>query len=150
MKKIVSLFLSLMLASSLVACENTALVESVLQESGLPTIQLESMVGSSGSSIESSMPNVSIVPDTGKVLIAYFSLFGNADCTEGVDAIASASIVMDGTRRYSTTEYLANLIQKEVGGDIHLIETLEQYPSNYDEVISQNHDESHSRGDCHL
>lgn len=82
-EKLRILFLSLMLANSLVACENTALVESVLQESGLPTIQLESMVGSSGSSIESSMPNVSIVPDTGKVLIAYFSLFGNADCTEG-------------------------------------------------------------------
>lgn len=141
MKKIVSLFLSLMLVSSLVACGNTAPVESVSQESDLTAIQLESVAGYSSNSIESSMSNVSNAPDTGKVLIAYFSLFGNADYTEGVDAIASASIVMDGTERYGTTEYLANLIQKEVGGDVHLIETVEQYPSDYDEVISQNHDE---------
>ncbi len=66
------------------------------------------------------------------VLIAYFSRIGNIDSEYEVDATSSASVVVAGESILGNTEYMANLIQKEVGGDIHFIETKEKYSSDYD------------------
>lgn len=41
----------------------------------------------------------------------YFSRYGNTEYPDDVDATTSASIVADGTGRYGTTEYIANMIQ---------------------------------------
>lgn len=46
----------------------------------------------------------------GKTLIAYFSLWGNVNYPDGVDATTSASIVVDNSH-FGTTEYVARMIQ---------------------------------------
>jgi len=75
-----------------------------------------------------------------KTLIAYFSLWGNVDYPEGVDATTSASIVVND-RNFGTTEYIAQMIQEETGGDLHLIQTVEKYLDDFQEVIDQSHGE---------
>lgn len=77
----------------------------------------------------------------GKTLIAYFSLGRNSGNFETADAITSASIVIENNTRYGTTEYMANLIQKQVGGDLYSIEVAEPYSQDFDEVVDQNHAE---------
>ena len=74
------------------------------------------------------------------VLIVYFSRWGNTEFPEDVDATASASIVVDG-EDYGTTEYVARLIQEQIGGDLHLIQTQEKYPADFDELRDLNHEE---------
>jgi flavodoxin len=113
MKKIYTAFIMLVLSVFFVACGNDAPCES------------------------SPSPDA----DASRVLIAYFSLFGNADYPQGVDATTSASIAVDGSGRYGTTEYIANMIKQAAGGDIHLIQTATPYPVDFDEVIDQNHKE---------
>lgn len=72
-------------------------------------------------------------------LIVYFSRYGNTDYPENVDATTSASIVSINNRKYGATEYIADVIQNYVGGDVVLIETEEPYPENFSEVVMQNH-----------
>ena len=74
-------------------------------------------------------------------MIAYFSRYGNTDYPDDIDASSSASVVLDGEERCGTTEYIANLIQQSVGGELHLIETKETYPKDFDELTDKNHDE---------
>lgn len=76
-----------------------------------------------------------------KTLIAYFSLGRNSGNFETADATTSASIVIDNTSRYGATEYIANLIKQQVGGDLYSIEVTEPYSADFDEVVDQNHSE---------
>lgn len=77
----------------------------------------------------------------GNILIAYFSRYGNTEYPEDVDATTSASIVVDnGT--FGTTEYVARLIQEKTGGDLHLIETVTPYTTDFDELRDVNHNEA--------
>ncbi len=76
-----------------------------------------------------------------KTLIAYFSLGRNAGNFETADATTSASIVVENDTCYGATEYIASLIQQEVGGELYSIEVSEPYPQDFDEVVSQNHEE---------
>ncbi len=75
------------------------------------------------------------------VLIAYFTLGKNAGDPGNVDATTSASLVNDGTELYGTTEYVGRMIQSAAGGDLHLIETVEPYSTDFDTVVDQNHEE---------
>ena len=76
------------------------------------------------------------------ILIAYFGRLGNTDFPEDVDATTSASIVLgkDGDLQ-GTTEYVASYIQENIGGDLHLIQTIEPYPADYDATVDRNHQE---------
>lgn len=73
-------------------------------------------------------------------MIAYFSRWGNTEYPDDVDATTSASIVIDG-ENYGTTEYVARMIQENVGGDLQLIQTQVPYPSDFDELRDLNHSE---------
>lgn len=97
----------------------------------------------SNSSAEEDIPSSeSPVSDAdGKTLIAYFSLWGNVDDPEGIDATTSASIVISNSR-FGTTEYVARMIREEAGGDLYLIETAKSYPADFQAVINQNHEET--------
>ena len=75
-----------------------------------------------------------------KILIAYFSRWGNTEYPDNMDASTSASIVIDD-ERFGTTEYVARMIRQTVGGDIHLIETANPYTSDFDELRDVNHAE---------
>lgn len=77
-----------------------------------------------------------------RILIAYFSLKENVEYSDNVDASTSASLVVDNDELYGTTEYVAKLIQENAGGDIYKIQTVELYPSVFDDVVDQNHEEA--------
>ena len=81
------------------------------------------------------------VPGNGKILIAWFSRWGNTDYPADVDASTGASIIIDNGTRRGTTEVVARYIQTAVGGDLHLIETSNPYPTAFDDVRDQNHEE---------
>lgn len=72
------------------------------------------------------------------VLIAYFSIPEDVDTT---DAIAGASIVVRDGEKLGNTEYVAELIQETVGGDLFRIETVEEYPLDHDPLVDQAADE---------
>ncbi|NCB99123.1 MAG: hypothetical protein EOM34_00385 [Clostridia bacterium] len=75
-----------------------------------------------------------------RILIVYFSRYGNTDYPEDVDATTSASIIEDsGT--FGTTEYVARIIQDKTGGDLHLIETVTPYTADFEELRDVNHNE---------
>ena len=71
----------------------------------------------------------------------WFSRWGNTNYAADVDATTGASILVDKGTRRGTTEMVARYIQTAVGGDLHLIETSEPYPTEFDDVRDQNHAE---------
>lgn len=85
--------------------------------------------------------NAQQMPEDKRVLIAYFSRYGNTDFSADTDASTSASIVADGQSKYGTTEYLARLIQQNIGGDMYLIQTENKYPEDFQTLVVQNHEE---------
>lgn len=76
----------------------------------------------------------------GRVLIAYFSVPEDVDIS-GVDAISSASIVVQEGEVYGNTEYVAKIVQETIGGDLFRIETTEDYPLDHDPLVDQAADE---------
>ena len=76
-----------------------------------------------------------------RVLVAYFSRYGNTDYDSGVDATTSASVVVQDGQQQGTTERIARMIAEQTGGDLHRIETAEAYPTDFDDVAAQNHRE---------
>lgn len=82
-----------------------------------------------------------VVPGNGKILIAWFSRWGNTNYAAEVDATTGASIIVDNGTRRGTTEMVARYIRTAVGGDLHLIETSEPYPTEFDDVRDRNHAE---------
>lgn len=86
-------------------------------------------------------PGTPVTPGKSKMLIAYFSRWGNTDYPADVDASTGASIQIHNGNKYGTTEVVAQYIQSAVGGDIHLIETTNRYPISFDDVRDLNHAE---------
>ena len=76
-----------------------------------------------------------------RVLVAYFSRYGNTDYDSNVDATTSASVVVENGQRQGTTELIARMIAEQTGGDLHLIETADSYPTDFNDVVDQNHQE---------
>lgn len=82
-----------------------------------------------------------VTPGNSKILIAYFSRWGNTDYPSDVDASTGASIQIRNGISQGTTQIVAEYIQSVVGGDIHLIETSSRYPVSFDDVRDLNHSE---------
>ena len=76
------------------------------------------------------------------ILVAYFSLWGNANDAPNVDVTSSASIVLQENVRKGTTEVIADWILNALGGDKFLIQTEESYPTDFQSVIDRNHEEA--------
>lgn len=66
-----------------------------------------------------------------KILITYFTV----PETDGTDTSASASRVADGDTVYGNTQYIAQLIQEETGGELFEIKTVQEYPGTHDELL---------------
>lgn len=130
MRKMIAVFTSVLMVFTLAACgndEEKQLLpeESIVSDSPAPPVQGEpGETESTGSS----------------VLIAYFSMPEDVD-TSGVDAVASASIVVRDGERQGNTEYVAKIIQETVGGDLFRIETIQDYPLDHDLLVDQAADE---------
>lgn len=82
-----------------------------------------------------------VTPGNGKILIAYFSRWGNTNYPADVDASTGASIQIRNGNCQGTNQIVAEYIQSAVSGDIHLIETTNSYPVDFDAVRDQNHAE---------
>lgn len=74
------------------------------------------------------------------ILVVYFSRVGNTQFKNNIDASTAASIVANNNR-IGITEYAANVIKNELNADIKLIETVDKYPENFNELRNKNHDE---------
>jgi len=73
----------------------------------------------------------------GNILIAYFTV----PETDGVDAVSGASrVVVDG-EVLGNNQYIAQLIQQSVGGDLFRIETVQEYPGSHDALLDFAYDE---------
>lgn len=65
------------------------------------------------------------------ILIAYFTV----PETDGVDTVASASRVVTEDGVVGNTEFVAREIQKNLGGDLFAIETVQEYPGSHDSLL---------------
>lgn len=86
------------------------------------------------SSAASASDGAETAEEPGGILIAYFSVPEDVD-TEGVDAVAGASVVVREGEVLGNTEYMASIIQQTVGGDLFRIETVEDYPLDHDALV---------------
>lgn len=105
-----------------------------------PQTDLPETPGNPGNDDDDDTPGT-VTPGNGKILIAWFSRWGNMNYAADVDATTGASIIVDNGTRRGTTEMVARYIRTAVGGDLHLIETSEPYPTEFDDVRDRNHAE---------
>lgn len=131
MKKFLAVFLTLVLAGSLAACGNTPSDSSDVPDmpdasAGTPASGAEENAGTEGAA----------QADGSNILIAYFTMPEDVD-TAGADAVAGASVVVNGGETMGNVEYMAGIIQNTVGGDLFRIETVQQYPLDHDALVDQ-------------
>ena len=106
-----------------------------------PQTDLPETPGNPGTDDDNDDTPGTVTPGNGKILIAWFSRWGNTNYAADVDATTGASIIVDNGTRRGTTEMVARYIRTAVGGDLHLIETSEPYPTEFDDVRDRNHAE---------
>lgn len=136
MKKIIAIMLTGIMAVSLAACgsmENSNPSQTQTQENEIR----EPVNSSENSSERSESTDAQTDQNTDEpneesaekqdVLILYFS----ADNTKDVDAVSSATPIVDGM---SSVEWIANIIHDKVGGDIVPIIPSEDYPLEYNDL----------------
>lgn len=117
MKKLIMLVLTMILAIGLTACGNQ---------------QTETITNNT----DNEPSNVIESSENSKMLIAYFSV-PEAVTTTGVEAVASASIVVDEGEKLGNTEYVARVLQDTTSGDLFRIETVDDYPLDHEPLIAQ-------------
>lgn len=140
MKKGLALMLGIILMFSLTACGTKTSQPEEIETAGSDGLTMTEEA-TADTELETSEPNEeSAKENSGNILIVYFSRWGNTEYPDDVDATTSASIVIDG-ENYGTTEYVARMIQENVGGDLQLIQTQVPYPSDFDELRDLNHSE---------
>lgn len=130
MKKIISVIISALMVISLVSCGNNE-TGSTNNESGKSAQSDESTT--KNNSIAENKSDSNNIPSTGQsnILITYFTM----PETDGVDTVAGASrVVVDG-EVLGNTQYIAQLIQQSVGGDLFAIETAQEYPGSHDPLL---------------
>ena len=77
---------------------------------------------------------VSSADDTNgeKILIAYFAVAENSD----VDAISSASVLVDDGEAKGLSKFLADIIAERTGGELFSIRTEEKFPGEYEPLAN--------------
>lgn len=146
MKRLTVFLMAAVLGISLSACQNAAeeteAATSVsAAESSQPEAATEMALSTEPETVEATETAEAGTENAKSILIAFFSLGRNAEYPDDIDASSSASLVMDEDELVGTTEYVSRLIQDNIGGDLHSIETLQPYPADFDAVVDQNHDE---------
>lgn len=142
MKKFPSVLLVFSLLFMLTACSSS--VDPLQESSGQTTSPSSQQDSVSVSDAVLEPESTESEQSANNTLIVYFSRWGNTEYPSDVDATTSASIVVDNDLRYGTTEYVANMIAENVGGDLHRIETVIPYTADFDELRDVNHDEMSS------
>lgn len=140
MRKGLALMLGIILMFSLTACGTKTSQPEEIETIGSDDLTMTEEA-TTDTELETSESNEeSAKKNSRNILIAYFSRWGNTEYPDDVDVTTSASIVVDG-ENYGTTEYVARMIQENVGGDLQLIQTQVPYPTDFDELRDLNHSE---------
>ena len=130
MKKLTVFLLSMIALLTLVSCGKFSQTGTTSEPSGT-----SNQMPSAGNQ-ESNQDTAVSAADTStgqesKTLIVYFSVPEDVN-TNGVDAIAGASVVVSDGEVLGNTEYVARIIQQTIGGDLFRIETADPYPVDHD------------------
>lgn len=135
MKKFIAIFLSVLLVLSLVACgnNNQSEMENKQTQIQTATVQTENVENNVGGTEENAgnSTNSKGTEDGSNILIAYFSVME----TDGVDTVSSASRVVVNGEVLGNNQYIAQIIQKETGGDLFCIKTVEEYPTMHSSLL---------------
>ena len=135
MKKLTAFLLSMIALLTLVSCGKSSQTGTTSEPSGT-----SNQMPSAGNQ-ESNQDTAVSAADTStgqesKTLIVYFSVPEDVN-TNGVDAIAGASVVVSDGEVLGNTEYVARIIQQTVGGNLFRIETEDTYPLDHDPLVDQ-------------
>lgn len=76
-----------------------------------------------------------------KIRIAYFTLADNYENSSEMDAISQASINLENKELIGSTQYFANAIRAEIGGDLFSVIVKEPYPNDYDKIVDMGSEE---------
>lgn len=90
-----------------------------------------------GNETETETETQTVNSGTSNILIAYFSVME----TDGVDTVGGASRVAVDGEVLGNNEYMAKLIQKETGGDLFEIKTVQNYPTTHEPLLQFAYDE---------
>ena len=140
MKKSTTILLSALLLLSLAACgnNNQNAAEDTPAETVAPTtepdessITEENTEESANDETENTETLDTAEAGNGNILVAYFSVME----TDGVDTVAGASRVAVDGEVLGNNEYIAQIIQRETGGDLFAIETVQDYPTTHDSLL---------------
>lgn len=138
MKKTTAILLSGLLALSMTACgkEQQNTVEERTVEITAPTAEPADDSIEQNPSGDTESANAA---ETGSsnILVAYFSIMETGD----VDTVAGASRVAVNGETLGNNEYIAQIIQRETGGDLFSIETVHEYPTTHDPLLEYAYNE---------
>lgn len=137
MRKIAVICLSALMVFSLTACgsgsQNRA--EDTQEESRttVPDAEPEDNGAESAEQNSDAEAENGNIADTGSgnILVAYFSVME----TDGVDTVGGASRVAADGEVLGNNQYIAQIIQQQVGGDLFSIETVQEYPTTHEPLL---------------
>ena len=121
MKKISAVILAALLLCT--GCSESGSSSSESSSSGFSSSEKPPQSGNTSSNSSNSAE----AGGNSRVLIAYFTV-----PEDDVDTVARASVVVKDGKKYGNTEYVANLIQQSIGGDLFAIEAVKEYTHNHD------------------
>lgn len=133
MKKISVIALIATMTLTLSACGNKSQTEDTANNNS----RIEQSADTESTSETESAVDENVQTGDSHILIAYFSVME----TDGIDTMSSASRVVKGDERMGNNEYIAKTIQKETGGNLFQIKTVQDYPTTHDDLLEYAYDE---------
>lgn len=138
-KRIVTLMIAVVFTVGVTACGSSsdpAQGSGNAAQSGTDAAEETDGAGETDASAQDGQTEGGAQTGGSNILIAYFSVPEDID-TDGIDADAGASIVVKDGQVMGNLEYMADVIQQTVGGDLFRIETVEEYPLDHDPLVDQ-------------
>ncbi|HJD22180.1 MAG TPA: flavodoxin [Candidatus Gemmiger faecigallinarum] len=124
MKRAATILLAAALALGLAAC-------SAAPDSSVPAPDSSAPAAESAPAPEPAAADSAETADGGRILVAYFTV----PESDGVDAVAGASRVVTDGEVLGNTQYIAQLIARQTGGDLFAIQTVQEYPGSHDALL---------------
>ena len=124
MKRATTILLAAALVLGLAAC-------SAAPDSSVPAPDSSAPAAESAPASEPAAAGSAETADGGRILVAYFTV----PETDGVDAVAGASRVVTDGEVLGNTQYIAQLIARQTGGDLFAIQTVQEYPGSHDALL---------------